>query len=573
MRKETTKNIPRSVRWKKLAEKCGGSSVEIEKVIDRIWGWRDEHWRADVRFEKDDAYDLNWRPPLDEEDFETAIRILGYDKAVELFTDSDLDNLAGKISFVSYLNHVDTPLYNLNELANLIDSFKRYLEDNRSALIRTGYPESDFADSFWLAHRLGRLYFTKFPLALDRDCWQKGRLKYVFATHSEENWSEDAPHTKSTRLLCTNQMEARLIDDEKIYVEDRQIFIHVKFEQAPEMVSFSQDELADIEATRRKVLNTKISILGILMKALRERSAKDLLNVCDDEINRLSSELSPHHADKLLDWDARYTGYDVCNDTESDECGFVLPPGGLTDLLSLIAHCGQEINIGLFTRCWERLHGLGSSSTRAPRLGDKSYFDFIHNGEQQLIDDAYGEFVDRTSEADLFWSKYRGRIRAEVDTKRRVAIHMASYMDALKPRMRAGLPLPPIPVLQLASPISEDIEPFDHSDDFVLVTVGETVYHPTQKQRVVLKILCDAWKSDKVGLSQTEIEIKSNLLAREKTDDANEQLKYTIGTDIASDIFRTDDPEGRRALITFHRKFYSLNCPSRKERLRELRRI
>ena len=71
--------------------------------------------------------------------------------------------LEERFALVEYLSDKDTPLYTLNELADLIQAFLNHLQCNKEALIRTGRYRIDFRRSWWMHASLTNLYYTKLP--------------------------------------------------------------------------------------------------------------------------------------------------------------------------------------------------------------------------------------------------------------------------------------------------------------------------------------------------------------------------------------------------------------------------
>jgi len=100
-------------------------------------------------------WNLESRPNLAE-----ALGVLPVEIALELFEREDLDLLGQRADLTRYLGDADTPLHTRAELADLIDQLALHLQQQREALLRTGYPSPDFTPSSWLEWKLGALYFV-----------------------------------------------------------------------------------------------------------------------------------------------------------------------------------------------------------------------------------------------------------------------------------------------------------------------------------------------------------------------------------------------------------------------------
>lgn len=571
----------------RLAEQYGVDRREIRKILDRVLDWESTYPYLGLDSDLDKIpYDHEWREVTYNLNFEQALKALGWERAAVLYQARRLEDLAARESFVRYLNHFDTPLYSHEELEALSDSFVTYLEHSRAALLRSGYPETDFRGSFWLAQRLSRLYHTKQPLAVDPAALSRGEFRYFFAERTGRQWT--VIPTGARPVACTLSMEAHLAD-EYIYLSNGDEARVVRFDESGDEDWFSEADRIGLELLKQKLLKIKIRVVRELQDAVRDRDRRTLLDRVLEALTGRVTGLGADEIDFLLEADAKYAGfgypYTPVDPAESSgqqdvSVGFALPPGGLTDLLMVAGHFEKEISIGTYTQTWERLRpSFPDAPTRTPRMG-RNYYELLRDIPQHHIDGTFDEFLQRESAEKDFWKDFAQRVQQALATQRQIALRVNEFQAMLTAAARTG-ELPLINYgLQVATPNAMEPEPLKHSPDFRSVTFEGVAYTLTIKQAVVIRILYEAWESGVGGLSLAEIQVRSGTVALEKHPDPdggiealskgalldleNKRDQYLISQKI-TDLFRTDDPEGRRNLIRINKGVYSLAVPARRQ--------
>ena len=229
-------------------------------------------------------------------------------KAVEREDPVDIVRRAGPSG---YLAHEDTPLYTFEELAHLMARFRGFLEENRTELIKTGYPRRVFAPSRWLHRYLGRLYYLRIRTAPNG----------ATATRSDVDYSNIWLLQEATGARRHNPSTHKLAIDYR--------------------------DAARLERGRAEFLNMKLEILERLERALCDRSVSGAWEDC---LKILVLALSRGQVEFYLRQDRFYRGLDATVEgaaliRPSPQVSSTLP-GGLSDLLEVIGHCEFELRSG-----------------------------------------------------------------------------------------------------------------------------------------------------------------------------------------------------------------------------------
>lgn len=405
----------------------------VQETLERI---------AERRFEHDDSekcpYDLRWRPSLRDLDLEKALHHLAPEEALSLFEPEHLNRTARRVLFVSYLNHPDTPLYSLHELAELAEMLADHLKKNRDALVETGFLDRPFRHSRWLSDRLGQMYYIRCPIGVDPSATGRDEPGYVFAVPTDRSWEEIPGRARQIR--CIVPLVAYLHGN-RVYLET-EVYKVVACEDAPDLRDLAQageleltaGDLHNLVSKRGKLLDTKIRILDLLASAARRRSAERLWEDC---LEVLTSALDAEDVESMLRVDEVYTGYNFIKGSVCGEDAFTtLPPGGIADMLATIGHYEKELTIGTYAQVHSRLKDIvGPDLSCLRRLTVANYYEAIGIGKASAVKDAYNCFRSLEKEEMGFWTDYRDRVNDAVQGEFRV-----KFVPPSMPIRRRDLP-------------------------------------------------------------------------------------------------------------------------------------
>lgn len=419
-----------ALRKNEVEERLSALSLEpaelgrARRIIKRIYGCMGKP--AIGYFDGEpQPYTYQWWPSLHYLDLEQAIQYLGVGKALTLFENTSLPELAVRASFVGLLHCANTPLYTLDELANLLDQFADYLASNRNALLETGYPGCSFTQSFWLGNQLGRLYFAVFPSLVITPPEDPAKQSYLFLEESEEQRDEapeDAvPITGANYKGAVRKDDLVYLPQWKYFPEpDEQgnmlqckgwITYHEReLDSTVHTLILGPDEFERLVTLREKVLSAKQCVLQLLAAALRKRDADNLLDRCLDVMSKkitadeMEFMFSIDRLFSLYSFDRCYGSYDANT----------LPAGGVSDILTLVGHCQKEIEIGTFARICEEMDCLLSLDHGYPRLLADNYYQIIEQEATEEVGKAYGILQSSYHDELRFWDSYIDQVNKVV---------------------------------------------------------------------------------------------------------------------------------------------------------------
>lgn len=504
-------------------------------------------------------YDVRWRPPLPASIMEEALAVfskptphIAYvdiesdrrprkrrsskaEDALSFFEEKGFGYVASRVLFVEYLNHPDTPLYSLEELAELAESFIWYLLDNREHLIRTGLPATGLSPSYWLSNRLSRLYYTKYPVNWRESEVTRNAFDYIYAQRT--GFSLDTEHglpPGCKSVDCIYPLSA-YCDDDKVYLEmdggTWDIWKIVGYDSAPHVFG-DLVTTKRIERARERVFEVKLKVLSVLKSCARDGDSASLWNQCQEAQQALDD--SDGTLGFLISTDKDYSHYDFHKnkyDSDIAHPGFRLAPGGVTDMLEIIGHYEAEISIPLFSEIRSilgKIINLDDSDPRRLRYG--SYFELLKRGYGCHIDNALAHFKDKAWAWRRCSRDYRIRVAQDMDEAFRVA---------------GVMPVVPVrPVPSTAKSLATRLKPLE--DDYSVTKVDNQEYQLTDREALVVKILHEALMNGKDCLPSWQIWRK---MGRLKPDDPR-----------MSQVFRSSKKK-LVIQVSGHKSLYRLNIP------------
>ena len=197
-------------------------------------------------------------------------------KALALLEKEDVIDFAKRVNLVRYFFSDYTPNYTLEMLTELIEDYISYLNQNRSYLFKIGYPRKVFEGSEWIDSFLSLLY----PIKKAVEIWYLPTGKIELPIKKAQR----------PRVYHTEKEEPEL------------------YEKGPILDFLNEEEADRLKTGRSKFFELKISILNVLVKALKCKTATKLW---DDCLSLITEAITAKEVDFYLSIDRRYSGVDL----------------------------------------------------------------------------------------------------------------------------------------------------------------------------------------------------------------------------------------------------------------------
>lgn len=234
---------------------------------------------------------LSFVPSLEE-----ALRFLPAEKALELFENSNLEELDAKVISAEYWFSGQTLFYTRRELEHLIKKFMSYLIENKASILNTGRPNTKFDDSLYFHNKLANLY----PLINAPSRKDKQFIDRVIRR------TENAEKETKKRLIYFSILCCENGDREPLtYLDPEKMFT---YEKNTTLYSFTGSEIQQLEEQRPKLLNMKLKILEITCQHIKKRTVRqdNHTGFWKDCANAMSSSLSLQDFSFLDSLDRKY---------------------------------------------------------------------------------------------------------------------------------------------------------------------------------------------------------------------------------------------------------------------------
>lgn len=362
-----------------------------------------------------------WNTALDE-----AFEFLSPEDALGLFEEADLGDLARRVALVGYLAHEFTPLYTLDELADLARAFVAHLKRNKDHLLLTGHPKTSFARSPFLDWHLTRVCFTKLPLTLQegRDPFRQTAAEKRGEAERDERgnvvysytWAEEPAEALGGRvrtdfgdggaIICLPDYSWHLGHPTTLRGDP----IHVcSYEDAALAPGLHTEDAARLQGMRQKLLELRTAVLRRLSDAAAEQSESDPECEC---LTLLGEALSYDDAQFLLSMDEYYEGLHGGKEFAwSPMRQTAFHSSGLGDLFEIVGHFSKEMAVGTMHRTALK---LGAALRDAPVC---SYYEVVVHDGRADIDAALEEFLHLEETEKAFLSDYRGRVNDALQSR------------------------------------------------------------------------------------------------------------------------------------------------------------
>lgn len=327
------------------------------------------------------------------------------DRALRIFESADAAEILRGYRRLGYLGNRFTPLYTLDQLAQLLQGFKAHLIRNKDHLLETGHQKSSYCAFLWLDYHCNKLYFTKLPA-------------FSSATIQIENPddclpSDDLPVATTARF----DAEHNLIFDYKWSREVsstpgwlRKGMPFCDYDDAPVLGCFEREESKLLEDVREKVLEAKIAVIERLQTAAR-RGSIDRLWI--DVLNVLTDKLTYEEANNLAKLDVVLRGN---GDRLSRECSSYVDPllthnAGFTDLLEVAGHIEKEATLGTMQTTRQELNEYPLYAEHPHGTVLPSYFEIYDEPWRPEVDRIMQRFIELEKKEQEFWNAFDRRAR------------------------------------------------------------------------------------------------------------------------------------------------------------------
>jgi len=348
----------------------------------------------------------------------------------------DLEYLRTKINLTQYLSGI-APLYSLDTLADVIEEFADHLQLNRDAIIKTGHQTFTFSPAPWLDCRLSKLYPVKMPWGIKTVDAEYPYIKVI------NNGRLECPPWYCYHLDRLHQTEKGNIRTDYIW-GDPTIGGVLSYEEAPFMHGINSEFAVWIESVRDRLLKLRMDVLDVLYKHLRRGDSNGMWK---EIVSLFRTNIEYEEACALLNADQYYfagsdSPFQVAGQWNARSKGYhptVMSPGGLTDILTVVGHCEQELRLGTLARTREALDDIIQVTYGPPqKVLIPSYVQLAVSGNKEKIDKACEIFMARSKREEEFWKEFERRVNEfiknelyrEVSVKTKVAGKHVPHFEA-----------------------------------------------------------------------------------------------------------------------------------------------
>ncbi len=335
---------------------------------------------------------LQFRPSLEE-----AMNYLPGGAALNYFESENLTSLVQKEEFVSDIANGYLNLFTIDELPGLVQEYINQLREDSDFIIKTGYPRHTFC-KHGVLNEMSRLFYTRCPETMTFYNLSKNKTECTISYHKSEFWD----------LL--DFMKFRIPVNDRVLI--KYTWKDGSYLNSPILKGLSSNDVNLIEKTRHRLFEIKINILGEILKSINKRDASDLWMNC----LKILSEDSKKDFVKFFMLEEKEifeSGSNVEREVSIDigNNKFKLKKvidaywtGGIMQVLNTIGFFEKEIKIGTLSKTKEILHDLPSD------IHLDSYYQFINQSEQSLIDFAFETFMKLYNEETKFYHELDNRV-------------------------------------------------------------------------------------------------------------------------------------------------------------------
>lgn len=321
------------------------------------------------------------------------VKHYGLITTIEIVKEEDLEGVEAREKLLRSIVSSENFL-TLQELADRVESFAIFLNENRKSLLSTGYPASRHIG--WPAPLAVNLY----PVHVSQN-----QLNDMFDPRRDDrkgNASVDQSPViswcyRSPRAVdgMTDQGTASETPQKssKADASSRENLPHAEF--------LEPEDIGRLEQDRPILLGLKICLLERLVQALERGSGVGLWADC---LRKITDALLGSQADFYLNVDQKW-GVGIRQTGGLAQHNIVeILPGGFTELLELVGYCEKELTVGTMDQTKTSLESLVNSKDRDP------YIKMLRSSRRPAVDAALDTFKQLyRAEAD-FWRDFQGRV-------------------------------------------------------------------------------------------------------------------------------------------------------------------
>lgn len=273
-----------------------------------------------------------------------------------------------RIINTDYLLEKTTPLWSLDELKRITRMFINYLKAEKASLIEIGYPQKFLKCKNFLDFHLTNL----FPMERKDGMTFQEEVELFLEPQNEEE------KIKKQRLLghydlLQNKLESGI---------------------------------------RELLFQLKIDILEILHDAIFQTPRINILGECLEVIR---CSLKTDQMKAFLKLESMFLGHDI-ETGKIFRTRDIIHPGGLTDLLYVMAHYESELKFMTMHNTRNCLGDLVKLDVnRIPRLNMKHYFDVLPENRRKILDNMLANFEDASIKASNYKDEIYKRFFDELD--------------------------------------------------------------------------------------------------------------------------------------------------------------
>jgi len=298
------------------------------------------------------------------------------------------------------------PLVSIDELANLVDGLAGYLARNALSLAHTGFPNTEYDDSFWFHAAFATVYPTKIPAYVLNHADSAGAGNgYTYLWPAQTATSLDVGELRTLLPSAFGEGPGFWYGSGfRAYTNDCELVQCVPYKQAALLECFTSADDLLISHLRTKVIDIGRAILAELASSLSTRNPQDLRRRCTDI---LTKGLNAEEFDSLGRADY-HMAHNLGLSYSALGCYNLVHGSFLGNLITLIGHCEEELTIGRLSHTRET---IASAFSRAPAFGSapgQFWYDEIDGTKDRIaVDRAYDVFHSLARDEMAFWESFR----------------------------------------------------------------------------------------------------------------------------------------------------------------------
>ncbi len=324
--------------------------------------------------------------PVFKPDLGLALRFNKYGKAecmLTFFERSDLLRLARLEQFAVKLANDHSMIYDIFDWERLLFFLINHHRRHYSSFLETGYPKPGIEreQMDWHNWRFERFYPVKF---IGYSCSVPGWFRTTIIDGEEK--ALPCPYEKADYIPFLNANDAMRLGDEIL---------------------------------RKKVLDTKGSVLGFILNEIGEREGKQTsvgkaMSSVKGCLQCISSFLNPEEVNFLLKMDVTYEKRLGFHGISEHRKHITFDPGGLSALLDTIGYIGEELALGLNSTIHDSIedHKLKDTGIGVVLRLEEFYKDLLED-RIHWLEDLYHKCETMQPDIDGFWDEFTKLIKTQ----------------------------------------------------------------------------------------------------------------------------------------------------------------